>query len=139
LPKSQDTADATGALQKTCSNLHNNSLNRSYFLKVSVAAFVSWFLLDQYGGSPTDENGPETSKNWKWLRWVVLMYNALGLFDFVGAFATGVPSLPAFEVDLVTKGVSTRYLDFFWMIPSYNVPLFGCIHIFSVYKLIKTW
>lgn len=62
-------------------------------------------------------------------RTLAMGWNVLGLLDFVVAIATGFVYLGPFSGQIPASGVSLRYLNYVFIIPSFGVPMFSLLHI----------
>jgi small-conductance mechanosensitive channel len=65
-------------------------------------------------------------------------WNVLGLLDFVGALVTGVLFIEPFALQLAASGLSLAYVNYVLIIPSFGVPLYTLLHIYSLYQLLAT-
>jgi hypothetical protein len=66
---------------------------------------------------------------------LILAVNGLGLLDFITAFSTGLATLTSFITRLDASGVSTAYLNYVMLVPSFGVPLLAILHIYSLFQL----
>ncbi len=66
---------------------------------------------------------------------LMIAWNLLGLLDFAVALTTGGIYIAPFAAHLAASGVSLTYLNFVLIIPTFGVPLFAVLHIFSLYRL----
>jgi hypothetical protein len=67
----------------------------------------------------------------------VIVWNVLGLLDFVSAIATGGTYIGPFAAQLAASGVSLSYLNFVLIIPSFGVPLFALLHFYSLIQMLS--
>jgi hypothetical protein len=65
----------------------------------------------------------------------VMGWNVLGLVDFVLAITTAFASMSIFVEQMATSGASLSYLNYPFLIPSFGVPVFGLLHIYSLFQL----
>ena len=62
-------------------------------------------------------------------------WNLLGLLDFVSALTTGGIYILPFAAQLAASGASLHYLNYVLIVPSFGVPLYTLLHIYSIYQL----
>lgn len=62
-------------------------------------------------------------------------WNGLGLLDFVVALTTGILFIGPHAAQLAASGVSLRYLNFVFIVPSFGVPLYTLVHIYSLFQM----
>jgi hypothetical protein len=62
-------------------------------------------------------------------------WNLLGLVDFVLAITAAFASMAPFVAQLAGSGTSLSYLNYPFLIPSFGVPVFGLLHIYSLLQL----
>jgi hypothetical protein len=65
-------------------------------------------------------------------------WNALGLLDFAIALATGFSAVGSFASQVAAAGVAPGYLNYVGIVPSFGVPLYMLLHIYSVYQMVGT-
>jgi hypothetical protein len=70
-------------------------------------------------------------------RALTIAWNGLGLLDFVGALVTGVLYIGPFAAQLATAGASLSYLNYVLIVPSFGVPLYTLLHIYSLFQLLS--
>jgi hypothetical protein len=70
-------------------------------------------------------------------RALAIGWNLLGLLDFVAALTTGFIYLTPFAVQLAASGVPQSYLNYVLIIPSFGVPLYASLHIYSLFQLLS--
>jgi hypothetical protein len=58
----------------------------------------------------------------------------LGLLAFVVALITGESSLGPFAAQVAAAGISPLYLNYVFIVPTYVVPLFTLLHIYSLFQ-----
>jgi hypothetical protein len=68
-------------------------------------------------------------------RAVVIGWNVLGLVDFVLAITTAFASMGPFVDEMARSGASLSYLNYPFLIPSFGVPVFGLLHIYSLFQV----
>lgn len=70
-------------------------------------------------------------------RTIVLVWNALGLFDLVVAIGLGVASSPGLPFSIATSGADTNVMTTLpWiLIPSFLVPLLAYLHVLLFQQL----
>lgn len=68
-------------------------------------------------------------------RTFVIGWNVLGLVDFVLAITAAFASMTPFVAQLAASGTSLSYLNYPFLIPSFGVPVFGLLHIYSLLQL----
>lgn len=67
-------------------------------------------------------------------RTLLVGWNLLGLLDFISALATGGIYIVPFAAQLTASGVSLSYLNYVLIVPSFGVPIYALLHIYSLYK-----
>lgn len=70
-------------------------------------------------------------------RVLVIGWNVLGLLDFVSALTTGGTYIPPFAAQLAASGVSLNYLNFVLIVPTFGVPLFALLHLYSLIQMLS--
>jgi hypothetical protein len=70
-------------------------------------------------------------------RALAIVWNLLGLLDFVGALTTGFIFIGPFAAQLAASGVSLGYLNYVFIIPTFGVPLFALLHLYSLFQLLS--
>lgn len=65
----------------------------------------------------------------------VIGWNVLGLVDFALAVTTAFASMAPFVEQMARSGASLSYLNYPFLIPSFGVPVFGLLHVFSLFQL----
>ncbi len=60
---------------------------------------------------------------------------ALGLLDFIVALITGTSYIAPFAARLAASGGSLLYLNYVLLIPTFGVPLFTLLHIYTLFQL----
>jgi hypothetical protein len=74
-------------------------------------------------------------------RALAIGWNVLGLLNFATAFATAFAAdfvyLGPFATRLAAFGVSLLYLNYVLLIPSFIVPLFSLLHVFSLFQILS--
>ncbi len=68
-------------------------------------------------------------------RALVIGWNLLGLLDFVGALVTGLFFIGPYAAQLASHGVSLLYLNYVFFIPSFGVPLYTVLHMYSLRQM----
>jgi hypothetical protein len=68
-------------------------------------------------------------------RTLAIGVNLLGLLDFITALSTGLSTLAPFGQQLVAAGISPLYLGYVLLVPTFGVPVFALLHVFSLYQL----
>lgn len=68
-------------------------------------------------------------------RTLALVWNVLGILDFISALVTGTVFIAPFARQLSAAGVSLSYLNYVLIIPSFGVPLISVLHVYSLYQL----
>jgi hypothetical protein len=68
-------------------------------------------------------------------RALAIGWNAFGLLDFVSALITGAAYIVPFALQLTSSGVSLNYLNYVLIVPSYGVPLYALLHIYSLIQM----
>jgi hypothetical protein len=77
------------------------------------------------------------AKRKPYARALVIGWNLLGLLDFVVALTTATLFNGPFAAQLAASGVSLLYFNFVLLIPSFGVPLFGLLHIYSLFQIVS--
>ena len=62
-------------------------------------------------------------------------WNGLGLLDFVAALTTGGIYIVPFAAQLAESGDSLYYLNYVLIVPSFGVPLYALLHIYSLFQM----
>ncbi len=70
-------------------------------------------------------------------RTLAIGWNLLGLLDFVGALTTGILYIGPFAAQLAASGISPLYLNYVLIVPSFGVPLYTLLHIYSLFQLVS--
>lgn len=70
-------------------------------------------------------------------RALIIGWNVLGVVDFVVAVTTAFIYMRPFTDQLVASGVPLGYLNYPFLIPSYGVPLFALLHIYSLFQILS--
>jgi hypothetical protein len=70
---------------------------------------------------------------------LMIAWNLFGLLDFAVALTTGATYIAPFAAGLAASGVSLTYLNFVFIIPTFGVPLFALLHIYSLYRLLSEY
>jgi hypothetical protein len=70
-------------------------------------------------------------------RALAIGWNGLGLLDFVVALTTGFMIVGPFTAQVAASGVSPLYLNYVAIVPSFGVPLFTLLHIYSLFQLLS--
>jgi hypothetical protein len=68
-------------------------------------------------------------------RGLAVVWNVLGLIDLVVALVTGGTYIAGFVPQLVASGISPLYLNYVLIIPTFGVPLFILLHVYSLIQL----
>ena len=77
------------------------------------------------------------AKEKPYARVLAIGWNVLGLLDLVSALTTGILYLGPFAAQLVTSGISPLYLNYVLIVPSFGVPLFALLHIYSLFQIMS--
>jgi membrane protein implicated in regulation of membrane protease activity len=64
-----------------------------------------------------------------------MVWNVLGLIDLGVALATGGTYIARFAPQLVAAGISPLYLNYVLIIPTFGVPLFILLHVYSLIQI----
>ena len=75
------------------------------------------------------------AKRKPYARALVIGWNILGLMDFVGALTTGGLYIVPFSAQVAAAGISLNYLNYVLVVPSFGVPLYALLHIFSLIQM----
>ena len=70
-------------------------------------------------------------------RGLVIGWNLLGLLDFVVALVTGITYIGPFSARVAASGVSLAYLNYVLIIPTFAVPLFTALHVYSLFQVLS--
>jgi hypothetical protein len=70
-------------------------------------------------------------------RTLIIGWNVLGVVDFVVAVTTAFMYMSSFTAELVASGIPLGYLNYPFLIPSYGVPLFALLHIYSLFQILS--
>ncbi len=70
-------------------------------------------------------------------RALAIGWNMLGLLDLVSALTTGLLYIGPFATQLAASGVSPLYLNYVFLIPTFGVPLFISLHLYSLFQLLS--
>ena len=68
-------------------------------------------------------------------RTLAIGWNALGLLDFISAVITGAIYIVPFASQLADSGISLNYLNYVLIVPSFGVPLYASLHIYSLFQM----
>ena len=77
------------------------------------------------------------AKRKPYARALAIGWNGLGLLDFAVALTTAFIYNGPFVDQLAASGVSLLYLNYVFLIPSFAVPLFGLLHIYSLFQMLS--
>jgi len=77
------------------------------------------------------------AKRKPYARPLVIGWNVLGLLDFVVAVTTAAMYNGPFAAQLAASGVSLLYFNYVLLIPSFGVPVFGLLHIYSLFQILS--
>jgi hypothetical protein len=77
------------------------------------------------------------TKQNSYARTVAIGWNLLGLLDFTVALTTGIAFIGPFAARLAASGVSLSYLNYVLIIPTFGVPLFTLLHIYSMFHMLS--
>jgi len=72
----------------------------------------------------------------RYTRSLIIGVNVLGLLDFAVALITGPTAIAPFAAELAAAGVSPLYINYVLVVPSFGVPLYTLLHVYSVYQLL---
>ena len=75
--------------------------------------------------------------NKPYARGLAILWNLLGLLDFVSALTTGTAFILPFVQQIAANGNSIDYLSYVLMIPGYAVPILTLMHINSLRNLLS--
>ncbi len=70
-------------------------------------------------------------------RALAIGWNALGLLDLVSALTTGIIYIGPFAAQVAASGGSPLYLNYVLIIPSFGVPLFALLHVYSLFQILS--
>jgi len=68
-------------------------------------------------------------------RTLAIGWNAFGLLDFISALITGAIYIVPFATQLASSGGSLSYLNYVLVVPSFGVPLYASLHIYSLIQI----
>jgi hypothetical protein len=68
-------------------------------------------------------------------RALVIGWNVLGLLDFVVALTTGLIYIRPFAAQVAASGVSTLYLNYVFLVPTFAIPLLAVLHLYSLFQM----
>jgi hypothetical protein len=68
-------------------------------------------------------------------RALTIAWNGLGLLDFAVALATGFSVIGTLAGQVAAAGVAPGYLNYVGIVPSFGVPLYILLHIYSLYRI----
>ncbi len=77
------------------------------------------------------------SRRKPYARALVVAWNGLGLLDFVAALTTGGIYIVPFAARLAESGISLDYLNYVLVIPSFGIPLYALMHVYSLYQMLS--
>jgi hypothetical protein len=66
---------------------------------------------------------------------LAIAWNGLGLLDFAIALMTGFSAVGSFATQIAASGVAPSYLNYVGIVPSFAVPLYTLLHIYSLYQV----
>lgn len=78
------------------------------------------------------------AKRHPYARTLAIGWNVLGLLDFTIALTTGIIYIGPFADQLAASGVSLSYLNYVLIVPTFGVPLFTLLHIYSLYQTLSS-
>jgi TRAP-type C4-dicarboxylate transport system permease small subunit len=78
------------------------------------------------------------AKRKTYARALVIGWNVLGLLDFVSALTAGGMYIVPFSAQIAASGVSLFYLNYVLIVPSFGVPLYALLHIYSLFQMSST-
>ena len=70
-------------------------------------------------------------------RALAIGWNVLGLLDLISALTTGIIYIGPFAAQVAASGGSPLYLNYVLIIPSFGVPLFALLHIYSLFQILS--
>jgi hypothetical protein len=70
-------------------------------------------------------------------RAAAIAWNLFGLLDFITALTTGIRFIGPFAAQVAASGISLDYLNIVFIIPSFGVPVYTLLHIYSLYQLLS--
>ena len=76
------------------------------------------------------------AKKKPYARVLAVGWNLIGLLDFLTALTTGGMYIAPFSAQVAASGISLFYLNFVLIVPSFGVPLYALLHIYSLYQLL---
>ncbi len=76
------------------------------------------------------------AKRKPYVRALVIAWNVLGLLDFISALTLGGMYLIPFSEQVAASGISLLYLNFVLVVPSFGVPLYALLHLYSLYQML---
>jgi hypothetical protein len=77
------------------------------------------------------------AKRKPYARALAIGWNVLGLLDLVSALTTGIIYIGPFAAQLAASGISPLYLNYVLIIPSFGVPLFALLHVYSLFQILS--
>jgi hypothetical protein len=78
------------------------------------------------------------AKGHPYARTLAIGWNMLGLLDFAVALMTGIIYTGPFAAQLATTGASLSYLNYVLIVPTFGVPLFTLLHIYSLFQMLSS-
>jgi len=77
------------------------------------------------------------AKRSPYARALAIGWNVLGLLDFAAALTTGILYIGPFAAQLAASGASPLYVNYVLIVPSFGVPLYTLLHIYSLFQLLS--
>lgn len=69
-------------------------------------------------------------------RALAIGWNLLGLLDLAVALVVGLTIVGPFSAQVVASGISPGYLNYLALVPSFAVPLYAVLHLYSLFQLV---
>ncbi len=77
------------------------------------------------------------AKRKAYARALVIAWNVLGLLDFISALTLGGMYIVPFSEQVAASGISLLYLNFVLVVPSFGVPLYALLHLYSLFQMLS--
>jgi len=77
------------------------------------------------------------AKRKPYARALVIVWNVLGLLDFVVALTTGLIYIRPFAAQVAASGVSILYLNYVFLVPTFAIPLLAVLHLYSLFQMLS--
>ena len=86
---------------------------------------------------PPGRLGSSESPKKPYARAFVIGWNLVGVADFMLALTTGLMYIRPYAAHVAAAGISTLYLNYVFLIPTFAIPLLVALHVYSLAQMIS--